>query len=135
MLSTSEIFVLSSREMGHPAFASAAAFSTAALSALGTLAVDSRRLSVTAKPLSVFSNVTEQVVLIHSGFRLALPSSAENAMEKHEECAAAMSSSGLVPGAFSKRCVHEYGIFLNTPLSEVNVPLPLLRSPFHWAEA
>jgi hypothetical protein len=56
-------------------------------------------------------------------------------MEKHAACAAAISSSGFVPGAFSNRVVKEYGVFERTPLADETDPLPSLRPPFHTALA
>jgi hypothetical protein len=54
---------------------------------------------------------------------------------KHPACAAAINSSGLVPLAFSKRVVNEYGVFESTPLSLDIVPFPSLSDPFQTAEA
>jgi len=51
--------------------------------------------------------VTVHVVRSEAGTRLALPSSAESAIVKHPACAAATSSSGLVPFAFSNRVENE----------------------------
>src|SRR6185437_12832922 len=48
---------------------------------------------------------------------------------------AAISSSGLVPAAFSKRVPNEYCVFDKAPLSVEIVPRPDLRSPFHMADA
>src|SRR5436190_17447396 len=56
-------------------------------------------------------------------------------MLKHAACAAAMSSSGFVPGPFSKRVVNEYCVSLSTPLAVEIVPLPCLRSPCQTADA
>ena len=69
----------------------------------GIFAVMSRCDSVTVKPASVLSNVTVAVALMEVGVKPALPSSAEKAMAKQPACAAAMSSSGLVPTPFSNR--------------------------------
>jgi hypothetical protein len=65
----------------------------------------------------------------------ALPSSAENALEKHPACAAAMSSSGFVPTPFSDRVLNEYCASLSVPLSVEIVPLPAFKSPRQTAEA
>src|SRR5262249_50594084 len=92
------------REIGQVFFAFSAAAWKAALSALGMSAVTSRLILVTVKPASVFSNVAVAVVSMRSALRLDSPSTAESAMEKQAACAAAISSSGFVPGAFSKRC-------------------------------
>src|SRR5262245_36971655 len=56
-------------------------------------------------------------------------------MAKHAAWAAAISSSGLVPGVFSKRVSNVYGTFFSAPLGAFRVPVPLLRSPFQTAVA
>src|ERR1700758_3092080 len=70
-----------------------------------------------------------------SGVRFALPSCAESAIEKQPACAAAINSSGFVPGAFSNRVVNEYGVLFNTPPGAEIVPLPSFNPPFHTALA
>src|SRR5580704_13948013 len=100
-LASSVTLALSRREMGQPAFAPLAMAVNLAWSMPGIFAVMSRCDSVTEKPASVLSSVTVAVAWIDVGVKPALPSSAENAMAKQPECAAAMSSSGLVPGPFS----------------------------------
>src|SRR3954454_449247 len=72
---------------------------------------------------------------MRSGVIPALPSSAERAIEKQPACAAAISSSGLVPFPSSKRVLNEYCVFARTPLSVEMVPLPSLSPPFHSADA
>src|SRR5205807_1342951 len=86
-------------------------------------------------PASSLSMVRVAFVLILSGVILAPPSWAERAIEKQAAWAAAISSSGLVPGVFSKRVAKEYGVFDNTPLVADTVPLPSLSPPFHTALA
>src|SRR5260370_9497150 len=56
-------------------------------------------------------------------------------MVKHPACAAAINSSGLVPLAFSKRVVNEYGVFESTPLSLDIVLFPSFSDPIQTAEA
>jgi hypothetical protein len=56
-------------------------------------------------------------------------------MVKQPACAAASSSSGLVPTPLSKREWKEYAVCLRTPLSVESVPLPDFRSPCQTAEA
>src|SRR5580692_7709834 len=56
-------------------------------------------------------------------------------MVKHPAWAAAMSSSGFVPGPFSNRVVKEYGALFRTPPGAESVPLPDFRSPFQTADA
>jgi hypothetical protein len=69
------------------------------------------------------------------GVKFAVPSCAESAMEKHAACAAAINSSGLVPGVFSNRVLNEYGVLFNTVLAEDTEPLPSLSPPFQIALA
>ena len=121
--------------MGQPVFAAFAAFSNVDLSAFGTFAATSRWINVTANPASVFSKFTVAFVSIESGVRPSFPSSPERAIEKHPEWAAAMSSSGFVPGAFSNRCAKEYGVPFRTPLAVETVPFPSFKPPFQTAFA
>src|ERR1043166_5495522 len=58
----------------------------------------------------------------------------ERAIVKHPAWAAPRSSSGLVPGAPSKRVLKEYGPS-KAPLPRRMVPLPARRSPLHLALA
>ena len=58
-------------------------------------------------PPSTLSSVTVQVVRREAGTRFALPSSADSAIVKQPACAAATSSSGLVPFTFSNRVEKE----------------------------
>ena len=60
-------------------------------------------MAVTVGPVSSISSVTPAVVRMLSGVRPALPSSAESAIEKQPAWAAAINSSGFVPGSLSKR--------------------------------
>src|SRR5665213_558270 len=69
------------------------------------------------------------------GEKPALPKLADNAIVKQPACAAAMSSSGLVPAAVSKRVANEYGVSFSTPLCVASAPWPLLRSPDQIADA
>src|SRR2546427_5335675 len=87
------------------------------------------------KPASSFSRVRVASVLMLSGVMPAFPSCAESAMEKHPACAAAISSSGLVPCPSSKRVLNEYGVAFSTPLAVVTMPLPSLSPPFQTAPA
>src|SRR5476651_1322951 len=95
----------------------------------------SRCDSVTVGPVGSISNVMVAVVWMDVGVKPALPSSAENAMEKHPACAAAMSSSGFVPTPFSKRVLKEYCVCLSVPLSVEMLPLPVFKSPDQTADA
>src|SRR5712692_8756269 len=129
------MLALSTLETGKPLLALSAAFWKAAASAFGTRPTTSRWTAVMVQPESSFSMVRVAVVMMLSGVRLAPPNCAESAMEKQAACAAAISSSGLVPGAFSKRVVNEYGVLASTPLVAETVPLPSLSPPFHTALA
>src|SRR5215470_4439930 len=92
-------------------------------------------LDVIVHPESNLSSESVTVVEMLSGVRLAVPNCAESAIEKHAACAAAINSSGFVPGAFSNRVVKEYGVFDKTPPGAEIVPLPSFRPPFHTALA
>ena len=105
------------------------------LSAPGTRPVTSIWLAVIVHPESSFSIVRVTFVFKVSGVRFAPPNCADNAIVKHPACAAAINSSGFVPGAFSKRVVKEYGVFDKIPLAEEIVPFPSLSPPFHTALA
>src|SRR5712692_1831388 len=129
------ILALSTLETGQPLLASFAAFWKAAASAFGTRPNTSRCTAVMVQPESSFSMVRVAVVLMLSGVRLAPPSCAESAIEKQAACAAAISSSGLVPGLFSKRVVNEYGVLDSTPLVAETAPVPSLSPPFQTALA
>src|SRR6185503_15350716 len=63
--------------------------------------------------------------------------SAESAMAKQLEWAAATSSSGVVPTPvfFSKRRSNVYGVSENVPLAAVTRPLPSFSPPSHVADA
>src|SRR5579871_5577816 len=129
------IFAFNSLEIGQPSLAFLAASSNLALSAPGILTFTCRWDEVTAKPDSSFSRVTVAVVSMDWAVMPALPSWAESAMLKQPACAAAISSSGLMPGCDSKRVAKEYGVFLRTPLGEVSAPLPSFRPPLQCALA
>src|SRR5258706_4317663 len=66
------------------------------------------------------------------GVTPAFPRPTDGAMEKHPACAAAISSSGLVPPASSNRDANEY-LPSNAPLPSFTRPLPSRRLPFHSA--
>src|SRR4029077_8179927 len=129
------ILALSSLEIGQPSLAFLAACSNLVLSAPGILTFTCRWDEVTAKPDSSFSRVTVAVVSMDCAVIPALPSWAESAMLKHPAWAAAISSSGLVPGWDSKRVAKEYGVLLRTPRGEVSVLLPSFSPPLQCALA
>jgi hypothetical protein len=56
-------------------------------------------------------------------------------MVKQPACAAAMSSSGLVPFSFSNRVLKEYGVSASTPESVERLPLPARPVPRQTAFA
>src|SRR5579862_4226877 len=56
-------------------------------------------------------------------------------MVKHPACAAASSSSGLVPMPSSNRVLKEYAVALSTPLWVLSVPAPSCNPPCHSAVA
>ncbi len=92
-------------------------------------------LSVTLNPASSFSRTTVADVLTDSGVIDALPSSADVAIEKQAEWAAAISSSGFVPLAPSKRVIKLKGELFKTWLVVEILPFPSFRLPFHIADA
>src|SRR5712671_4300418 len=130
-----EISALKSLETGQPVSAALTAASNLALSAPGTRATRSRWLLVIVKLSPTFSRLTVAVVSSFCAVSPALPSCAERAMVKQPACAAANSSSGLVPTPFSKRVLKEYCVCFRTPLSVEMAPLPVLRSPCQTALA
>src|ERR1035437_5473253 len=97
------IFVLSKREIGQPALAALAAASNLLASPFSSFTFTSRWICVTVHPVAAFSMVDVAVVRMVSGVIAALPNSADRAMEKHPAWAAAINSSGLVPGWPSDR--------------------------------
>src|SRR5258708_3460796 len=130
-----EISALKSLETGQPVSAAFTAASNLALSAPGTRATRSRWLLVMLKLSPTFSRLTVALVSSFCAVRPAPPSCAESAMVKQPACAAASSSSGLVPTPFSKRVLKEYWVCFRTPLSVEMEPLPLFRSPCQTALA
>ena len=84
------------------------------------------------------TNVTTAEVSSRSGGFPAFASPFARAIEKHDACAAAISSSGLVfpPGDSSDRAsqLTSSGPNAPEPTSSI-VPDPLRRSPFHVTEA
>src|SRR5215475_9272055 len=92
-------------------------------------------LAVIVQPESSFSIVSVTFVEMLSGVRFPLPNWADKAMEKHPACAAAINSSGFVPGAFSNLVVNEYEELFNTPPGADIVPLPSFNPPFQTALA
>src|SRR3974390_204089 len=126
---------VSRREIGQPALAVFATSKTLFLSAPGTFTVTSKWDSVTVGPVGSISKVPVAVAAMESALRPALPSSDENAIAKQPACAAATSSSGLVPMPFSKRVLKEYWASFNTPLSVEMLPLPDFKSPRQTADA
>jgi len=121
--------------MGQPFFAASAAFVNVAASAFGTFPTTSRWMEVTVHPASVLSKFNLAFVSMESGVNPSFPSSPERAIEKQPACAAATSSSGFVPFAFSNRVVNPYAAFESAPLAEETTPFPSFRPPFHIALA
>src|SRR5438309_10887549 len=87
------------------------------------------------QPESSFSMVKVAFVLMLSGVSPALPNCAESAMEKQPACAAAINSSGFVPGWSPNRVPNENGVLENTPLLEETAPEPSFKLPCHSALA
>src|SRR6266404_5498894 len=99
------------------------------------VATRSRWLLVTEKPSPTLSRVMVAVVSSFCAVMPAPPSCAVRAIVKQPACAAASSSSGLVPMPLSKREWNEYAVCFSTPLSVESVPLPAFRSPCQTADA
>src|SRR5919106_3831681 len=101
----------------------------------GTVPVTSSAILVIRKPASVFANVAVALVRSSSGALPACARMLDRDIEKHAACAAAISSSGLVlPPDSSVRAAHVTGSGPVAPLlSNVTVPEPPNRSPFHTA--
>ena len=128
---------LSARETGQFSFASSAAALNLAASAPGISPRTSSALETTVQLSPTLSNVTAARTSSRFGGVPARARPAESAIAKHDACAAASSSSGLVlpPGA-SVRALHETGRSLSLPLeTPATIPLPEIRSPFHTARA
>src|SRR6266852_6959979 len=129
------ISALKSFETGQPVSAAFTAASNFALSAPGTRATRSRWLLVIAKPSGSLSSVMVAVVSSLLAVMPALPSCAESAIVKQPACAAARSSSGLVPTPFSNLVLNEYCVCFSTPLSVEMVPFPSFKPPCQTADA
>src|SRR6187455_259604 len=100
---TSEIFAFSTFDTGQPDLVTSAISANFASLMLGTLAMQMRSLCVIAKPSPTFSSRTAALVSMESAVKPSLPRPTESAIVKHAACAAAISSSGFVPGPSSKR--------------------------------
>src|SRR4029079_9815780 len=81
------------------------------------------------------SKVIAHLVSISSGVNPAAWSTKPSFMLKQPACAAAISSSGLVPGASSNLDLEEYFALLSTLLWVLRVPCPSLPEPCHTAVA
>ena len=93
----------------------------------GTLAFNSRWLSVIAKPSGSFSNVIVQIVSRLSAVSPASPNCAESAIVKQPACAAASSSSGLVPLPVRKSRPKRIGRAREHSAGRRDVSLPCLQ--------
>src|SRR5712671_3281174 len=129
------ISALKSFDTGQPVSAAFTAASNFALSAPGTRATRSRWLLVIAKPSGSLSSVMVAVVSSLLAVMPALPSCAESAIVKQPACAAARSSSGLVPTPFSNLVLNEYCVCFSTPLSVEIEPFPSFKPPCQTADA
>src|SRR5579872_1204490 len=125
----------STRETGQPFSAASAYFWNVAASAPGTRPITSRCTAVMVQPASCFSIVNVAAVSMLEGGRFAPLSWADRAIEKQAACAAAINSSGFVPGTFSNRVLKEYGVLFKIPLAEEMTPLPSFSPPFQTALA
>ena len=94
-------------DTGQPAFAPCASSWNFASSISGTVAAISSAMRSIAKPPSFMTMRTEAVVSTAWVVKPALSTANENAIEKHAACAAAISSSGLVPRLSSSKRVEK----------------------------
>ncbi len=104
----------------------------------GTLPVRSRWMPTTPMPPSTLSILTVAVQSSLSGVKPAAPSTKLSFMVKQLACAAAISSSGLVPAfpsSFSKRVMKLCGMPSSAPLVLLMCPLPSLPVPLQVAVA
>src|SRR6266849_5730258 len=129
------IFAFSTFDTGHPFSAASAYFWNVAASAPGTLPTTSMWLAVIVHPEYSLSSESVTVVEMFSGVRFAPPNCADSAIEKQPACAAAINSSGLVPGALSNRVANEYCVLFKTPPGAERLPFPSFNPPFQTALA
>lgn len=97
-VAVSEMSVFRTRLMGQFAFASRAIFWKVSLSIFGTDALVVKWIFVIVQLPSTFSRLKSAFVATLFGGKLFAPSIALSAMEKQAAWAAAINSSGLVPG-------------------------------------
>ncbi len=100
---------LKSFETGQPCLAFSACSRKAASVIPGTSASVTRSMRGIEKPSAPFSRCTLAVVWTRLGGKPACARPCDRAIEKQPACAAAISSSGLVPWPDSKREANEYG--------------------------
>src|SRR6266545_5825125 len=125
----------SSTETGQVCLVFSAASANAAWSIPGTLPSASRWILVILKPFGPLLSVSVAWVRISPGTWPAWLRLLASAMLKQAACAAASSSSGLLPVPSSKREVNVILASRSAPLSVEAAPLPLRRSPAHIALA
>src|SRR3954464_14577952 len=118
------IATLSAFETGQFFSASPAMRVKPASSRLGTLPRKVRADLLILNPWPSGSSVTAASVESSVGLNPAACRPNANAIVKQPACAAAISSSGLVPFSFSNRVLKEYGVPSSTPESLVSWPLP-----------
>ena len=127
---------LSARETTQPALALEAISENCAAEMFGTWARVVRWTAVIVGLASTVSIVRRASVSIAVAVNPALLSVNDSAIVKQPACAAAMSSSGLVPLASPNRVLNPYGVSASSPLAGVaSVPVPVFRSPCQWAVA
>ena len=124
----------SAAETGQFSFASSAAATNDSSVIPGTTPVTSSADVVIPSP---GTNVTVAETSSRSGGVPAFAKRAENAIEKQDACAAAISSSGLViPPSSPVRAAQETASGPNAPLPTCSiVPEPFSRSPFQLTRA
>ncbi|PAV74863.1 hypothetical protein WR25_01079 [Diploscapter pachys] len=126
---------LSTLDTGQPAFASLAIRSNSSRSMPSTWPVSVRSDRVMVNPSPSFSSVTFALV---SRLPCVLPAPASakaSAIVKQPAWAAAISSSGLVPGPSSNRVLKPYWASVSRPDWVEIWPLPSLPRPSYRADA
>src|SRR6266446_5129741 len=132
---SSVISALSTLETGQFCSASCAIRANVSCSRFGTLARSVRAERLIRKDSLSCSRVTAASVWSSVGVYPAACNRKANAIVKHPACAAAISSSGLVPFSLSNRVLNEYGVSASTPESDDRLPFPPRPVPYQTALA
>src|SRR5262245_20395149 len=131
----SVIEAFSTLDTGQFALASSASFTNSSPERPGTLPCVVSAIVAMRQPPPSCSMVRSALVCSVSGGCPAPLRRNASAIVKQPACAAAMSSSGLVPLPSPNRAVNEYGVSASVPLWVVRAPRPSLPEPLHAAVA